>query len=249
MLAAVGLSVACSPPPPPPFVPQRDLGEVLLSSRCDIDLRCECPNTAFEDDEGCREARAVRIDDSIMVAEANELHYDGVCVGTLLELREAAGCTSALELEEPEERCLEPCKPFHGEVAEGEECNKLGITVDVDDCAQGLRCVAAVCVPLCDLKPALEEGEACRAGIVELGVCAPSLHCNEEGECARAADIGSACDEVPCMQTAFCDLTSTPASCAAKRDADEVCNAPGDCRSDTCADGRCAEVTPLACEP
>lgn len=249
MFVWVGLSLGCRPPEPPPFVEQEQVGEVLLASRCEIDLECKCPDLAFDDEPSCREARELRISDTIMVAEANELHYDGVCVAELLELREATACAVGLDIEEAEDRCLTPCKPFHGDVGDGDACEKLGITVDVDNCAQGLRCVDAVCVPLCDAVVPIAEGEVCRSGLVDVGDCEPSHYCDEDGRCAPATDIGSACDEVPCVQTAFCERTSMPPTCAAKLDGDEPCTAGTDCRSDTCADGRCVEVIPLACEP
>ena len=231
------LLVACQPPEPPPFVTEDEFIATRPETTCSVAFECACPDLDWPDEETCLELVTLRTADTQMVAADAGLKYDGVCVARRRERLEAAACqTEADDLLDA--ACAEACKPYVGTVEEGDTCQRFGITVDLDDCAQGLRCDDdKTCVPLCEPTEPLAEGDRCMAGIEVLGQCETDLFCDvTDGRCRVAATVGEPCNERPCAGDAVCDLGLDPRTCVPLRDAGEACT-----NGDQCQSGRCEE--------
>lgn len=120
-----------------------------------------------------------------------------------------------------------------GDGAIGDHCTDRG------DCAGGLQCVAATCVPKCQRAPD----------------CGDGYSCDKDGLChAATGQLGDSCtSEVDCAAGLACELEGSAtdpsgrllASCVAEnaaRPAASTCAADGDCRNGTCALGHCVDL-------
>ena len=243
------LLLACQIPPPPPFITEADALPAIADATCSTAFDCACPVVQWPDEEACREAVALRTSDTSMVADQAGLRYDGVCVARRLERLERIACAAEDVDDERDAACAEACKAYVGTIAEGETCQRFGVTVDLDDCAQGLRCSdAKICEPLCVPSEPLPEGARCMAGIEVLGECDADLFCDAtDGRCRVASAVGEPCDVRPCAESAFCDLAQQPRTCAPRSAAGAPCRADETCASGLCLAEICSPLVPLAC--
>lgn len=120
-----------------------------------------------------------------------------------------------------------------GDAAIGDHCTERG------DCASGLQCVAATCVPKCQRAPDCGDGYSCDKD----GLCHPA-----------SGQLGDSCtSEVDCAAGLACELDGSAtdglgrllASCVAEnpaRPAGSECAADDDCRNGTCALGHCVDL-------
>ena len=120
-----------------------------------------------------------------------------------------------------------------GDGAIGDHCSDRG------DCAGGLQCVAATCVPKCGRAPD----------------CGDGYSCDKDGYChAATGQLGDSCtSEVDCAAGLACELEGSAtdltgrllASCVAEnaaRPAGSTCTADSECRNGTCALGHCVDL-------
>lgn len=217
---------------------------LLASTTCKGLFDCACPERPFDDREECLGVLQQRGEDMASVAGSAGLVYDGACVSRLATVRHEIGC----DVVEDAPRCI-ACKPYVGDGAQGQPCDKLGVTVDLDTCAQGLRCVDRTCVPLCDAVPILGVGEPCRSGIEVFGTCEPGLHCDAETQrCEISPALGESCPDRTCAVEAWCDLAAEPdPTCAERLPSGEACFLDEACESGRCEEGRCSELVPSVC--
>lgn len=221
----------------------------VAAAVCSAEHDCDCLAPAWPDRETCVDSEILRLQDSAVIASDHDLSYDGACVGLRVKAYADAGCDRDVALEP----CALSCKPYVGEAAEGEPCERLGITVAVDTCAQGLRCEGGVCVPSCALAHPLEEGAPCAAGIESLGECTPTHYCTPDTErCAPRPRVGESCPDAVCEADAWCDRSSADAGsnagvCVARRAAGAACTVDTQCQSDRCVDDACTAVPASAC--
>lgn len=241
---------ACQIPAPPPFISEAEALPAIVDATCSTAFDCACPAVPWRDEDACRERVGQRTDDAAWVAEREGLRWDGVCVARWLDRLDRLGCVAEGVDDERIAACAGACKPWVGTIAEGEPCQRYGVTVDLDDCAQGLRCSdAKICEPLCVPAEPLPEGARCMAGIEVLGECDADLFCDAtDGRCRVAADVGEPCDARPCAASAFCDLAQQPRTCAPRWAEGEPCRTDEACESGLCLDGACSPIVPLACE-
>jgi hypothetical protein len=220
------------------------------ASTCSVAFDCGCPDLPWPDEEACLELLALRIADTQTVAADAALRYDGVCVAQRLERSEAAACRTEDVDDLRDAACAEACKAYVGTVEAGGTCQRFGITVDLDDCAQGLRCGDdKTCVPLCETAAPRPEGDRCMAGIEVLGPCEADLFCDAvDGRCRVAAAVGEPCNDRPCAGDAVCDLGQEPRICVPRRDTGEACTNGEQCVSGRCVEMACAPRVALACE-
>ncbi len=239
------VSSACASPEAAPFLPQDQYVSAVVDSECEPVFACGCPQPQWPDLEACVELQTLRAQDTIVVAERNGLRYDGACGGELLQRRASLSCEDTVATA-AFPACPLDCKPFVGDRGLSERCSVLGVTVDVDDCAQGLHCVDRRCVPLCLEVEPLAESQRCRAGIVELGRCDEGLYCDEqEGRCAVAAVRGEACDERPCDARSWCSVGRSKI-CQPPREVEASCFADEECDG-SCLEGRCVPPAARSC--
>jgi hypothetical protein len=250
LIAHALLLVACQPPEPPPFITEADAVLAIMQATCSTAFDCACPLAPWPDEATCEQAVAQRTSDTAMVAAEAGLRYDGVCVARILDRIDRLGCRADDVEVERDAACAEACKAYVGTIAAGETCQRFGVTVDLDDCAQGLYCSDdRICVPLCEPVEPLAEGDRCMAGIEVLGECDADLFCDPvDGRCRVAAAVGEPCDERPCAAVAMCDLAQQPRTCVPRADAGQPCTTSDACASDLCLDDVCAPIVPLACE-
>src|SRR5690606_10184000 len=121
-------------PPEPIVIDQADAPTAVAAAVCSAEHDCGCPIPAWPDRETCVAAEIQRMEDAAAIAAEQNLLYDGECVGRRVQAHADAGCDRDFVLEP----CALSCKPYVGDAAEGEACQRLGITVSVDTCAQGL---------------------------------------------------------------------------------------------------------------
>ena len=229
-------------PDVPPSVAREDAPRLLADEICRSLFECECSVNPYRDGERCQEVLEQRGTDADQVASQAGLTYDGACVSLLATTRRELGC--GVEADEP--ACI-PCRPFFGTGRAGEPCEKLGVTVDVDTCGQGLRCVDRICVELCPTEAVLSLAERCAAGIESLGRCEAGLHCDAGTErCTVSPLVGEPCPDRICTQDAWCDPAAA-GSCATRREAGEACVLGDSCVSGRCEDGRCAVSEASVC--
>jgi hypothetical protein len=230
-------------PEVPPVVEREEAARVLAEETCRLLFACDCSVNFYRDEDHCLDVVELRGNDADWVAEGAELAYDGACVSTLATIRRELGCDVA----EDGFVCL-PCRPFFGTAAAGEPCRKLGVTVDVDTCAQGLRCDGGICVELCPTAT-LGEGEPCAAGIESLGTCEPGLHCDAVTQaCTVSPALGEPCPDRICTTDAWCDLTTPDGpTCTERREAGASCFLDASCESDRCENERCTAPEPTVC--
>jgi hypothetical protein len=240
--------LGCQPPVPPPFITEADAVPALAQAVCSTAFACACPSAPWPDEPTCRMALEQRGNDTAMVAAQSSLRYDGVCVARRLDRLERLACTIEDD-EEQDAACAGACKAYVGTIAEGETCHRFGVTVDLDDCARGLRCADdRTCVPLCEVADPLPEGDRCMAGIEVLGECDAGLFCDAtDGRCKRASALGEPCDERPCAADGWCDLAQQPRTCIPRATAGQPCSTHDRCESELCIDDACAPIVPLAC--
>jgi hypothetical protein len=244
------LVAGCQPPAPPPFITEADAAIAIPQATCATAFDCACPRAPWPDPATCEQALGQRTDDTAMVAAEVGLRYDGVCVARRLQRIDRLGCEAEDVDDERAAACAEACKAYVGTIEAGQTCQRFGVTVDLDDCAQGLHCSDdRTCVPLCEGVEPLAEGERCMAGIEILGECDAGLFCDPaDGDCRVAASLGEPCDQRPCAADGFCDLAQQPRTCVPRANAGERCSTHDACASGLCLDDACAPIVPIACE-
>jgi hypothetical protein len=228
----------------PPSVERDEAPRLLAQETCRSLFACDCPVNPYRSQDQCHDVLELRGHDADMVADAAGLAYDGVCVSRLATTRRELGCDTMQD-----KPCV-PCRPFHGTSAAGEACERLGVTVDVDTCGPGLRCVDRICVELCPTEPILAAGERCAAGIEVLGECEPGLHCDSTtGACTVSPVVGEPCPDRICTHDAWCDPAARgERTCAELRAPGADCFENQSCTSGRCEDGRCTQPSPSVCD-
>lgn len=228
----------------PSIVERPDAPSLLAEETCRSLFDCDCSPNPYRDRDTCRAVLEQRGIDADMIALAAELEYDGECVSLLATTRRDLGC----EAPDDAPACVS-CRPFFGTGAAGDACEKLGVTVDVDTCGQGLHCVDRVCVDLCSSIPIVGRGDPCTAGIETLGECEPGSHCDASTQrCAASPVVDEPCPDRICTSDAWCDLAAPDGpTCADRIEAGADCFADDTCESHRCEEGRCTNPTPSTC--
>ena len=239
--------------PLPTMVDEDDFGEFLAVETCRDAFDCGCPDLRWDSPTECLEQQRLRGDDTMFVATQNGLTYDAACTADIILRARSLECELQLPAEPTPEQveaatCPQPCKPYFGDKAQGERCTRLGITVAVDDCGQGLRCGdGRTCVPLCDDQAPLPAGEPCLAGLEELGTCEAGTRCSmSQGVCEALPRLGEPCDG-PCASGSWCDRSVPAPVCIDTLAAGEPCVLAESCQSGTCEDDSCTEPAALVC--
>lgn len=248
------VAIACGPEAPkePTLIEPDDYAKASSDNACAALFDCGCPDVQWEGRAECREALDLRYRDEAMVAGQHGLSYDGECAADVIVRRLRLRCTDAVDETTPAEvaeaaACDRPCKAFVGAVGAGQPCARFGITVDLDDCAQGLTCNEGICVPLCDQTPLLPDGAQCMSGIEVLGACEPDAFCEPQSQrCTPAPRIGDPCESA-CVVGAWCDRAADPPTCAGVREEGEDCPIDEACRSGRCEDMVCTRPAAFAC--
>jgi hypothetical protein len=240
---SVGLGCGDGRSQVPSIVEREDAPRMLAEETCRSLFDCACPVNPYRTPEHCREVLELRGNDSDRVARLGELEYDGACVARQVTVRRDLACDFR-----DDEPCI-PCRPFFGTGAAGDPCEKLGVTVDVDTCGQGLRCEDGICVELCPRLPRLGGGEPCVAGLEVLGACERGLHCDAATErCVVSPVVGEPCPDGVCTQDAWCDRVVPGESvCAEPLEEGQACFSNESCGPGHCERGHCVEPTPSVC--
>jgi hypothetical protein len=246
LLLLLGLS-ACgdAPADAPAVVHEADAPQAVAAAVCSAEHDCACPAPAWPDRPTCVAAEVQALEDSSVIAAEHGLRYDGECVARRVQAYADAGCDRDVELEP----CALACKPYVGDAERGEACERLGITVDVDTCAQGLACSAGVCMPSCEMQAPLPEGATCAAGIESLGECERTHYCaSDTRQCVPRPEAGDACPDDACVDSAYCDRSDPDGPrCTARRAAGAACSVDVQCQSERCVMDECAAPAASAC--
>lgn len=236
---------ACAAEPPPRSIAEADAPALVAEAVCRAEHECGCRQPAWPDRDTCMEAEVQALEDAAAIAATHDLVYDGECVARRVDAYDDAACAP----EVPLDPCALACKAYVGTVDVGAACERLGITVDVDTCAQGLRCEAGSCVPRCDPAPPLAEGAVCAKGIEPVGVCEPALYCAPDTQrCAPRPAAGDPCPDDACLTSSYCDRADPAAPvCRARVPEGDACLVDTQCESDHCDEGGCAPLAAAAC--
>lgn len=238
--------VACTASSAPPAViDAADAPMAVAAAVCSAEHGCDCPAPAWPDEETCVAAEIQALEDAAAIAADHALAYDGECVARRVQAYDAFACEPEVAIEP----CALSCKAYVGGAAQGEACERLGITVAVDTCAQGLSCEAGVCVPSCEHEPPLPQGAACAAGIEPLGECEPELYCTPDTRrCAPRPVAGQPCPHDACAASSWCDRSAADGpTCVAQSSAGAACSVDTQCESERCIEGTCAALPAAAC--
>jgi hypothetical protein len=202
----------------------------VIDAHCRNATTCACAWTV-EDEDACTPELEARWKARLSEAQRRDLRYDAACFAGLVAQIDERGCYwpdpgGELPL------CDSFCAPFHGDRAEGEDCE--GEDVLVSDCAQGLVCSEGACTSPCVALSGRRDGEPC--GNEQQGAyddCATGSWCNWSGFCERVAEAGDPCSDGNCGEGLYCDWQTN------------LCTPPGG-EGESCFEVPCAEG--LACD-
>lgn len=254
--AAVGLgltaAVACtSEPGLPTNVDEEDFVSFVAVETCRDAFDCSCPELPWESASECRDQQSQRRVDEQTIARANGLTYDGQCVVEIILRARELECEFRLdEAATPQQleaaACRVPCKPYYGDKPEGEACSRFGLTVAVDDCAQGLQCSQdRVCERICTTRDPLMQGQACEVdGNVP---CELTTFCDPGSlTCELPPQLSEPCEE-RCAAGSWCDRAPQTPVCVATLVTGEPCVLDESCVSGQCTDDVCAPPSAFVC--
>jgi hypothetical protein len=199
--------MSCDDAEPPPTVLAIDQAvEAFEDAFCNRLEDCGCEGEWLPTHEQCVQQIENEILQLREAGQANDLTYDGACLGALLDRLDDRGCGQNPRDDDVEDACERPCYPYHGGRAIGQSCSDFG---QFSDCAQGLRCSIEFC-----------ESDPCT------GTCTDP--------CRRAA-IGETCNDNPCVDDAYCAYDGTQFVCREAPGAGDACP-EFDCGADLLCD-------------
>jgi hypothetical protein len=188
----------------------------LIDLHCDRATTCGCA-FALGEEGACTGELEARWKARLSEAQRRDLRYDAACFATL---------TAQIE----QQRCYWPggdvplcesyCSPFHGDRAEGEDCQ--GDDALVSDCAQGLVCAEGTCTSPCAAINGRLAGERCANEMVGgYDDCSPGLYCGYSGQCEVAPTEGAPCPSGECGPDLYCDWQTN--TCVTASGVGETC--------------------------
>jgi hypothetical protein len=247
------LAACKSEPQLPTYVEETDFVQFLAVEACRDAFDCSCPDLRWDTPSDCREEQSQRRTDEMSIGQAAGLTYDGECVVEIILRARDLECEYRLGEDATDEQvtaatCPEPCKPYYGDKARGEPCSRLGVTVSIDDCAQGLLCSdERICEPLCSAQSPLAVGEACEAGAPEARPCTSGSYCNAQSlMCEVPPALGEACQD-RCADGSWCDRAPESPVCVSTLETGEACVLGEACSSGVCEDDVCAPPAAFVC--
>jgi hypothetical protein len=195
----------------------------LIDAHCESATTCDCAWVVVEEG-ACTGELEARWKARLSEAQRRELRYDAECFASLSAQIDQWSCywpEGEIAL------CQSYCAPFHGERAEGDDCE--GDDALVSDCAQGLVCHDGTCTSPCAALGGRHEGEPCGNELQgTYDDCAGGLYCGASGVCEGTAAAGSPCQDGSCGTGLYCDWQNN------------VCVAPGGVGA-PCIDVPCSE--------
>jgi hypothetical protein len=219
-----------------PTVEAADYPGRMATGYCNAVFSCQCEDYPYDNPNECFADLLSSYDTANDAAFLAGLAYDGTCPAQELEYIESLACRGAIP--SGPDICVPPCNVWHGGQQAGFACQVLASSPELglgwSNCAQGLNCVAGLCVNPCQgggqILPQI--GQPCPQGI-----CAAGAMCDETMTCVAATPLptaGQPCldgacnpDVAVCVQAAntCAALPTTGQPCVEGQcDANSMCN-------------------------
>jgi len=196
-----------------PAIEESALAQLVAEAQCDQQMSCDCyveAGPVGEDPveythDKCIENRVLELTYWQGLLRGHGLRYDSDCAARKLASAQSWGCGDAVEVAAIEHDCALRCRVYHGDVAQGGECDP-----EVDDCSQGLTCRPSEYDPVTGIpefrcvSTCVDNGALCSAGD-----CAPGLYCGNatdgNSRCLPMASEGESCAATPCGGASYCN--------------------------------------------
>lgn len=200
-----------------------DAAALMADAACDAMLECCFADGGVTHDQ-CYGQIIAFLDAQIGFGLSSELTYDPACVQAFVDTYSVPGCLPAESATMQAREELARCDLFYGSALAGEACQAAASELRIprsDTCAQGLQCVANVCVAPKQLGDPCGTANAFEHDCPYGAFCDPTVW---PPVCTPNRAIGASCSHTqPCVDGASCDL----GVCVAVSAVGQPCGASG----------------------